>query len=384
MIRSLLWKEFREHIFKMLTLLAILLALVIWTESSIVPRTLRGSWEPLWIGAAYLAPVWLGAMTITNEKSWRTEIILASLPISRTVVFVIKTISGVLTFVLPLTLSLFVGEFSMAPWERPTCFAMIVASVTLYMIILCIGMGIRREGVAAIAGVLILLISGIWYVVVGSLLSHSGMVGVCWWLLAANPFGVVWAVSDSHASVGYVLFGQIWATGAYWVVSAKRYARDPLLSGGASVVPASVVVIPMLPKAVLRHPLIWKERREQLSILILTAIVGFVLAILFGVLAGRGSGWRPNPGLMAFNDTLAMFFMMGTTIPTIVAAILGISAISADMDDATAAFWQSRPIRAAHLFWSKYFFALLGLMGLGLFFEIPYVVSTHPAHSDVG
>ena len=40
MIRSLLWKEFREHIFKMLTLLAILLALVIWTEiTSIIPRS---------------------------------------------------------------------------------------------------------------------------------------------------------------------------------------------------------------------------------------------------------------------------------------------------------------------------------------------------------
>ena len=53
---------------------------------------------------------------------------------------------------------------------------------------------------------------------------------------------------------------------------------------------------------------------EQLSVLILTAIVGFVVAILSGlsgVLAGRESGWGPNPGLMAFNDTLAMFFEMG-------------------------------------------------------------------------
>ncbi len=384
-LRSLLWKEFREHIYKMLTLLAILLTAVIWTESPFVPRLLRDSWQPIWICASFLAPIWLAATTITSEKTRRTAITLSSLPVSPTKVFLIKTVIAVLTIILPLTLSLLCGLPSINGWDRVRFFSLIFTAITLYPLILCIGMGIRREGMAALVGVLILLVSGMWVAVISVLGDHPGTTPLALeWLILADPFAFTWAVDGGNTLDVPAFIAQFVATAVYWMLSAYRYTHHSAASRVAEKMPATAQQLPIPPLTLRRNPLLWKERREQLSILILTALVGLALAILFGLILEHQTRPRPYSQLTTFTDILQVFFLMGTFVPTLVTAIIGISTISTDLDDPLAAFWQSRPIRATSLFWTKYIFALTGLFALVLFFEIPYlaVVRLQPILSN--
>src|SRR3954464_1928935 len=100
MIRSLLWKEWREHCWKLLACLAVLL----------VPHLVNLFWNRQYINVeiapltGFTLAIWMAAWTITSE--YRTQRMLEALPISPWLSFGFKSLAGLLTFLIPLALTI--------------------------------------------------------------------------------------------------------------------------------------------------------------------------------------------------------------------------------------------------------------------------------------
>jgi hypothetical protein len=374
MIVRLMWKEGREHVGKMLGLLGVLGAVMFISDQ----LTSQGSGFGPWAIATWAGPIWMATFTITGERTRRTTAILDALPVRRLTVFSIKTAMGFLTFFLPLGLLLWLDKSGLHPLDRFAFFTFWIASATSYVLLLSVGMQIRREGLAAMVGVVTLLMCGVWLAVVGAIYDfRSPSDG----LLLLNPFELVYWMMETRGSVpvgsdfAWMMAPQIMVTGMYWAIAAWRYRGQLAPAARAERrIPATTAFrsVPLGEAVALRSPLFWKERREQLAVLGGTAITGVVLAFLFALLQRQNAGYSSEPGWGYLHDLLGFFYVMGTTVPVVVAAILGISAIVGDLDSGLAMFWRSRPISIGRVFWTKYFFALLGVGLLTAFFEVPF------------
>jgi hypothetical protein len=197
-------------------------------------------------------------------------------------------------------------------------------------------------------------------------------------LLLLNPFGMMFGVMNGKLGRTVplvILIAQITIPAAYWFIAAWRYQRQAARPSRAEVpgVRTPSLHVPFV-SAALDHPLFWKERREQISIMITAGIAGVGLALLFSSIAQRAVGAYRPMGWGSLNNTLGTLSMTGAFVPALVAAILGFSSMVGDHDEGVAGFWRSRPIAPGRLFWMKYGFTLLGVGILAAFFEVPYMI----------
>src|SRR5262249_15538893 len=113
MISRLLWKEFRENIWKAailmaVSLLCIALGNVTEAGSGSGLREARFEWGMACLFIiSVIAPIWLASgFTAAERRSGSFDVLLA-LPVRRTLLFLIKALTGLVTYFGPILLAWF-------------------------------------------------------------------------------------------------------------------------------------------------------------------------------------------------------------------------------------------------------------------------------------
>ncbi len=155
MVFALIWKEAREHLWKLVALSAMVLCplfVLYWLEHTPWGNFgMRDFSSFIVFLAAWISPIWIASWTVASEKSSRTLATLLVLPINRVFPFMIKVTFGILTLAIPLAIGLFITRSlssQMALAIIPRGFdgsfplSMFASSITLYLMILALTMRI--------------------------------------------------------------------------------------------------------------------------------------------------------------------------------------------------------------------------------------------------
>ncbi len=369
MIRSLLWKEWREHLWKMLTVSAMLLIASIIVRAR--SHTPRDDWNVMvmlgWALFVWLGAIWTAAFDISSDRAAGIERFLEALPSHRMKIFLIRTGVGLFGFLLP-AIILYPWGAKVFTSEWAIVEPILATSVYIYCILLALVTGSRREGYIALVGVLVMLlvvIGGGLLVVQTPGLPHRQ------WSAVISPIVFLGDASGNLSAA--ILICQILLCLILWSIAAWRFQRLPSRRmGGVPVAKASLAG--SAGSARLRKsfalPLFWKEWREQRGIVLGVGFFAIMVAIIAGSVEGHQRGlWNAEGGYDTFFNLL-MF--MGITTPTIVAIILGQSAFAEDLSRPIDGFWRTRPINPTTLFAVKLGTAsggilllFLGLMAAG-------------------
>lgn len=381
MFRSLMWKEFREHIWKIVALTAMLLsplfAIHLWIRGGFSGLYNLVELEPaMMVFAALIAPVWIASWTVAGEKRDRGASLnaLISLPASPAAIFAIKSAWGVCSLFLPLLIA-----FAFWQWlytgpprnlEPQLWSAILLSSICLYFAIVALAVHRQRESTVATIGVLVLAFFGVWILAFSNFsypLDH-------WMLLIPNPFLALYMFTVADRPVLHAL-GAFWdpnilavqfvVTFAWWLLAARRFHRaatHPITLRPSIHLNPRILAMPMPTDKFPYGSLIWKECREQYPVLGLATFITFWIPIIIAVLGTKGHG-------TTFDAVLEIFCFTAVAMACVTSVVLGVGPMAGDLEPHTRAFWQSQPISFRQWFWTKYLIGLSGtailLLGFG-------------------
>ena len=353
MIGQLIWKEWREHRWKLATLLGVVLMPMLVTTGWYLSKEESGF---LLVFGCLVMPIWIGEWTATGERSRGTQGMLTGLPVRAWMVFGVKSLWGLATMLLPLAIGMAYVETM--GWGRGMPGMMwcgLMTATSLYLMIVVITAGIRKEGMAAMVGLLVVLGSGLWIASVGSLESP----GVIGWTILLNPFFALWG-SDHHGVEGIILPIQGVVALIWWVIGAWRFGKQGQTSRGWAEARSNVGVDQKVgPRRFLLGAMIWREWREQRGLVMAAGLAAVGMAMFVGIAdSGSGQEFRISEALRSFVESL---FFMVMIVPTVVGVILGVGSMAGDLEPRLMGFWRSQPMRAGPFFWSKYIVALSGI-----------------------
>jgi ABC-type transport system involved in multi-copper enzyme maturation permease subunit len=394
MIGQLLWKEGREHLWKMAALLGLVLvpivAVLCWIRLGPVGQRSGDGSDAVMICGCWLVPTWLGAWTATGEKTRGTMGMLTSLPMRRWKIFGVKTAWGLATVLLPLAAGM--GLVHLLGWARgreeiELMWLGLAVATSLYLMIVALTAGIRKEGMAAMVGLLVVLGSAFWAALAGTVERQ----GFSILLMIPNPFFAQFAADQvglellrGSAQWRTMVFLCLFAlqgafAGMWWVVGAWRFGKQSQREGitrgpglarnnaanrslkqrhqeeRAAQSPLATNAN-LAPRRFLFGANLWREWREQAWIVASAGLAAVGIALV-GALVAAGNSRGADPAL-AFVDLTGMLALVA---PTAVALMLGTESMARDLEPGMMGFWRSRPIRTAAFFWSKYFVALAGV-----------------------
>ncbi len=265
MIRSLLWKEWREHRWKMLVVSVLLLIAALVVHA--FPYDMRDDRNLMallaWALFAWLGAIWTAAFDISSDRAKGIERFLEALPRPGMAIFFIRTSVGLLSFLLPAVI--------LYPWSAKVFIPggvvaepIFATTAYIYLILLAMLTGSRREGYIALVGVMVLVL----IVMGGALLSveTQGWPSHAWFALLSP---IVLFGRPREPVPADVMMGQILVCLLLWSMALSRFQR--LASRGRSGVPEARAGRPAMvrsrrPGTSFAMPLLWKEWREQRGI----------------------------------------------------------------------------------------------------------------------
>jgi len=376
----LIWKEAREHVWKMLALTAMVLSPLIMFFYRNMRQDDVSTWLMMTIFfLSWIAPVWIGAWTAAGERNSGAFDVLIALPARPLIFFVLKTAFGLVTMLVPLMLAM--GISAMLSWRASdqlldhSLWIMFPSSmVALYFLIIFAASGARKEGRAAVIGVLVLLGCLIWGAMV-MLFAEPAYGGdpPPWYLVILNPF-LLLVVSDGHPDIWSFVPLQIITIGFWAVAAGWRFLRIASRSGTGSEereIPATITIL--FPTRY--PPLLWKEFREQIGVLGAAFLSAVGIAVMAGTVSAIDESRRGITGAAwdAMGVILQAMIVAGAVIPLLLSVVLGVGSLAGDLEERIVNFWRGQPISPARLFWTKYLVSAVGILLL-LIFPISFAV----------
>lgn len=378
---ALLWKEWREQRWR-LGACCLLVAGATLVPGLLV-RDLGGFMSV--VGMAFsitMLPILLCMGLFVGERTGKTLGALAALPVATWKPYLAKTLAGLATVVIVLSVGsasgwlgdVFGTERGMRPvrlemgaqWH--VLLASIVSLTLMLMWMLVLSMRARTSTGAGAIGVLFLAGAYISFVAMMANLSPAG-----WMCLHPMALGYLW-VNDTRYSdkvglidVGLLLAMWIGTLAIPWFWGLGRFGG--LLRGsrdeGQRVVRGTITRFDalLLPRGGTVRALLWKDWHE-------------VRWYVFGVLAGLVLPVVMMPAVNTermniFNLVEAQLHLM-IFIGSALALVVSTAPVCGELSIKLSGFWQSRPISLKQWYWSKYW---SGLAVTVLCAVVPLIVS---------
>lgn len=370
--RQLIWKEWREQIWKMISLTAIVLSVEAYSSFSDAragERAIAGFGLFCGIAGAFFIAIGVAA----GERTAGSLDFLRALPLARWKWAAVRLAMGAIAAIVPIVVTA-IAMLLLDSTMRATADTQRYLSAGATAALCCISVyawtvaaGVRsvselRAGLAAIC----LLVGGI---ALSAILMSIGAGRLVRWLIMFSPSGVSYLPDPAHPSpldsldLSSVLCGQLasFIATSWWFV--RRYAT---LTSADDRSPAASEANPSATlRPALRSPLaaiVWKEYREALPMCLagLAIAAAVVLPTVLSATGAAGSEKLPvMSGFLVF-------------LGTIMALVLGVGGLAGDLEAGVWQFWRSRPISATSWFWLKY---ATGAVVLMLVFDgVPAVI----------
>jgi len=416
--KHLIWKEWREHQWKLASLLAIVVCvqLALWGDSR--PGDFIGPLLSMFIVYLPLSSAFIGMSEAASERSAGTLTLLQSRPVRLYKLAIVKLLMGIATAALPAIASIWAAAGFMKigayyDWNgfeaglqllryQPMLFGadywalnltVLVLSIVTSVVLWISALGVNRESevrAGAIGLVAVVVVWAVpmycmywlhehwqvdlsetlvWPVASAALpagmfpLLTDGMHGGAWWLLAMAGF----LTTHAPLAARYILrFGRVEHT--------SRWSPQP---AAHSIAPDAWLAAPYKSQW---YAMAWKQFRESSPIV----LAGFAIAVgLLLVLVG--TTWR-EASSHYWDDKPLYWRVQYASMATICFAlfgflaglIAGVGMTTTDFDAKHFTFWRSRPINVDAWFWTKFtvgFVMLLLAFGLPLYVGVSYLES---------
>lgn len=355
---SLAWKEFREHRSDVLATIAVVLAMPLYFAMRDPEMVLFVIGVELAV-YPFLAGTFFGMRVAAGERTSRTAAFLCALPV-RPQVFGLSRIAvacaGVLLPLVPLVaVSELVERWLGAPSLRGalswahylTCG---LGTLAAMFVVALFGTGARSEVRVATRGLLalvILLISGIKAMEFAQRhipffrnalttpppgwprdIQYLAALSLC--LAVATPILAALCVAGYGRSIGPLPERR---TGWFDV---RGYSPARLASPLAA--------------------LAWKDLREIAAMCSQVLALSLLLSLLIGVLIVPS---RPVDAVRAGMNALADALWLGGFV---LAILIGVGTVAADLQPSVNTFWRSRPISASAWYWTKYWLGMTAIL----------------------
>jgi hypothetical protein len=372
MFRSLLWKEWREHRWKLAGIFLVYLLVVALPRLLISVRPFEVA-QTATLALTLFIPGFVALGTVTDERSRRTLSLTRGLPIPAALPFAIKSVFGLTTAVLPpLAAQLIAWYIVFSPADRrtpnavdlaPWCQIALGAAVSLYAWTTACAARAKNEVRAGLWAAAVLSA----YSLVLALEQTDGACGVAGLWEAVTPQGWMAMSTRGRWAQGWGPVGwkSALATGALALGVWRHATATPHHPFRAARGPARRPRA--LAAASLRFPVLWKTWRELRLLVLgyLAAAVAFALAVAAASVYAGGRWnyeyYRNNPLARVLNqltltDVDAALSYCGLT-SLFVSLLIGAEVGLGDFDRRLDRFWQSRPIRQARYFWTRFLLA---------------------------
>jgi hypothetical protein len=383
--KSLIWKEWHEHKWKLAAIMAIVLALTLMFAGH-DPRNM------LLALMVSLAPIsiFVGLGTAAGERSHGTLAFLQSQPISLRKVAACKLVMGLLTVVLPIVLSLrlmWIWAELRKSWSLPpntglaylltnqrlgvttdvtVDLSLLIGSVVASLYLWAAAVGINRKdeisaGARAIPAMLAwwMLLYAAWSVILQR--SQAPELARTWALgMGSLPGGVMWFLQHRAPPNGARFFGLFSALVTHlglivWYVRRFGRTADKASSSQVSEIGVADLDFRMYPIRGRVGVLIWKQMRESMPL----ALLGF--AAISGIATVASLTSLQEPWWDSYAASLVMLtYLVGFPI----ALIVGISSCLSEVNPNTNSFWRTRPIPPDLWFGISFFTGALVLLTL--------------------
>lgn len=391
--KTLFWKELHEHKWKMLSLIAMVL-------SVIVLQLIRSDVETGLVLVVYVyilaAPIYITMGVSSAEQANRSISFVKAIPNPIWQAGVARVIVGWLVLMAPLVSACAVCQLhllfspeatkqysGMRQWmqlesaHNAVWFmtAIIVGMATnLYSWILLTTVNQTSElraGLIGLLTVVALFFSGILSVNRWQFNGHAPESNFAWLVVSIGPMAsTVWSDSSIWAKTGHywsVVVVQLLTIGVLLVSAARRYGgrtlfRLPELGGGRN--PDHRANLPLSQPFTSPHKaLLWMQLRESIPI----ALCGFVVVLLLAGLELEAQRYH------ATVDS-------GMFVGCVLAVILAVGSYVPHLEAKLHTFWRSRPIPPSQWFWMKY---IAGAAVIVLCYDMPLFVLQRMLSSDV-
>lgn len=384
--RSLLWREWHEHKWKLASLATILVSLeiaAIWGEPVVA---MTGG--PLF--AIIPLAVFIAMGTAAGERTQGTLPFARSLPAKLWQTAVAKLAAGGLILLasiffaslLPLAWlaalgwkgpvipgDLFKG---IGPFEMILYAGLLAAGVTMSCFTWCVEVGVNRatEIRAGLSGAALLLTALLFRVIDDRFRATPDPTLAIRLLGRCNEFGPLGLtlLFDPLVSPWRVVFSQLATYAVLFAWSIHQYGRVEPIERRSSEADDSCSDIKRgtQPKAIrpawrtAAAAIAWKQAREAAPF----CLVGALLIVGF-------AGWLSMLDAQRgeFAEALSV---AGITVAMLAGLLVGIGTFIGELQPRMMDFWRSRPIEPAFWFWTKYF---TGLAATSLFLATPIVAS---------
>lgn len=408
-LASLFWKETREHVWRFLPLVVVIVGLHVWALDATKPEAGHYA-TPMMVTSFFVLPLgaaFIGMGAASGERSQRTLGWLQGLPLSPRLVASVKLSVGAATLIatqavaVALTLTLLavgyrlgwngMGNSWKALADMPALIDTgylaidlmqlpVLMSVSLLVWFAALGVNSASEVRAAMIGL-------VGFVVVWTVFGYAMYlqrvefhqdfsIRVAMAAIAtALPGGLFFSTAEPelqriHTLLPLVPFG--FANGILVGWYLLRFGRvEP---SSKSIAPTgSMRASPAWlgpPRATKWGALVWKQYRVALPVVI-ASVAGatcVALALFFGEMRGEAAGAEGNLTATLFAAVLGSFLLLGCCA----SLVSGVGLMTSELEARLAAFWQSRPIGV-----TPWFLTAVGVGGglLLLFFGGPTLIS---------
>lgn len=385
--RSLLWREWHEHKWKLASLTAIMLAMqaaAIWGDPQLV--TLGAPISGFFAIIPLAVFVAMGAAA--GERTEGTLPFARSLPAKRSLLAAAKLAAGAATLFASITLaSLLPLVWLMAldwtghaahesPFKGAGQFQALVfsgvgaAGVAMSCFAWCAAVGVNRETEirAGLSGAALLMIAVLFRALDAKfrlmpdaipatrLLGWCNEIGPLGFTLLFDPLVSPWRIAFSQLAASAVLFA--WFIHRYG--RAEAIERRSSEAGDSSSGNKRGLLLENIRPAwrTAAAAIAWKQAREAAPF----CLVGIVLVLGFWF-------WMLSMQRGEFAEALSS---AGITVAMLAGLLVGIGTFIGELQPRMMDFWRSRPIEPAFWFWTKYF---TGLAATSLFLATPIAAS---------
>jgi hypothetical protein len=401
--RSLLWREWHEHKWKLAALAAIMFSLQLFVI--VADPGLATPQIGLWVLCGAPGAFFLGLHAASGERSGRTLEFVRACPAGMRRFAIAKLAMGAFASVAPVLAAMLLAIVWLAIWRasggsvayvRAQMFteqagpltdlllsgiAAAAFSLSVFLWTAAAGMNQPTELRAAAAGAVMLV--G-WTALSCIALffrefTRAGEIPHHWafweYVLSFSPIGAITSASVVIPIWRVIALQFAMLSGAACWAAARFGRLSPADNRSPLAAPASAISPPLAaPRGRPWRAMAWKQWREAAPLGL--AGVGLIVGMtaLYATLGWLASGeiyWSANVELP--------HFLNGATVVvgTLVALVVGTASFAADVQPGLWTFWRSRPIPPALWFWPKYF---AGAAAVLAFLDLPlaalYLVAT--------
>ncbi len=397
LIFTLFWKEFHEHKWKVLSLCAIMISLLLAGTVG-YEDDLGIGLIPMLYGYLLIAPTYVAMGVSASEQSNRSIGFIRGLPIATWKAGAVRIFTGWVVMLFPLLSSLLLCLLwvSVAPpkelpstslgfpwgWSWSTSL-LVMAGIgigwctVLYAWLVATAVNQKTELRAGLIGLVVTVLL-IWIGIVNiGTTKASGFYVLSYFqqfIISSTP--VIW-IMVLNSSAYMVAFTWLYVVQFCWVVALisfaiSRYGKESLSGNVFSrrepegTLPANRMLQPPIKSP--RAALFWMQYRQSVPI----AVAAIALVILMSTM-----GVMPE-------DRLDSFAGLTPFIGCVLALIIGTGSFVHELEPQLHTFWRSRPISPKQWFWLKFFAGAVVIVGC---YDLPLFAINRmvqiPRHSPI-